>query len=314
MKRIKFIVSITLASALITSTPLLSEAGNYKNDSNYENQHTESQNKSKEKSEKEAEKVEEAKKKEIEKSEKEAEKVEKAKEKEIEKSEKEAEKEKYKAYKDVKQAYKTKENTLKDKEIELKKQLKEAQISEDKAKIEEIKNQMDLVDQQRTEIKKQIKENIITIKENIKSKYNSEELKKIEQVGNELQNKYKDIKAISIDSIYVKGDNIKFDTPAVIKSNRTLIPVRALVEGFGAKVDWNQEEQKATIIKGDTTIELQLDNNIAIVNGKEVELEVPSASYSNRTYVPLRFIIENLGINIDYDKESGLIEIEETEV
>lgn len=298
MKKIKSIMSITLASILIISTPFLGEAGNYKNNSKYENQHIESQNKEEKAKEKEEKAAEKAKEKE---------------EDEEEEAEEAREKEEYKAYKEAKQSYKNEKNALKNKEIELKKQLKEAKKLGDKGKIEEIKTQINSLGQERIEIQKQMKENILKIKENIKNKYNREELEKIQQVGNELQNKYKDIKAVSIEDIYVKGNNIKFDTPAIIKSNRTLIPVRALTEGFGAKVDWNEEEKKATIIKGDIVIELQLDNNIAIVNGKEVELDVPSASYSNRTYVPLRFIIENLGLNIDRDEESGLIEIDGAE-
>lgn len=294
-------ISIMLVSVLITSDPFLVEASSYKNDN--EKQLIELQSKNEEKAEKEEEKVKE-------KAEKEEEK---AKEKAEKEKEKAKEKEEHEAYKDAKQLYKTEKDILKDKEKELNEQLKEAQESGDKEKLEEIKTQINLLEQQRTEMKKQMKENITRIKESVKSKYNSEELKKIEQIGNQLQNKYKDIKAISIEDIYAKGNNIKFDTPPVIKSNRTLIPVRALTEGFGAKVDWDQEEKKATIVKGDTVIELQLDNNIAIVNGKEVELDIPSASYSNRTYVPLRFIIENLGLNVDYDEESGLIEIEEAE-
>ena len=221
------------------------------------------------------------------------------------------EREEHNAYINAKKAYNSQKGILTEKDIELKKQLKQAEISGDHAKIMELKSQFKQFDQQKQEIRKQVDEKIILIKKNINSKYNNQEFKKLEEKGNEFHKKYKDIKVISVDNIYAKDKNIKFDTPPVIKNNRTLIPVRALTEGFGYKVEWNKEDQKATIIKDKNIIELYLNNKIAIVNGKEVELDVAAASYGDRTYVPLRFIIENLGLNIEHDPESGLIEIEE---
>ncbi|MCQ2406396.1 MAG: copper amine oxidase N-terminal domain-containing protein [Oscillospiraceae bacterium] len=37
----------------------------------------------------------------------------------------------------------------------------------------------------------------------------------------------------------VNGRAVKLDSPAVIRSDRTLVPVRAIAEAFGAGVDWN---------------------------------------------------------------------------
>ena len=304
MKKVQVLLSITLASTIIISTPFLGEAGinngrgNYGNQSNNDKYEDNINNDKYEKQD-------------VESYNKDEEKTDKADKKAKEKAEEAREKAEHNAYRDAKKLYNSEKSVLKEKEIELKKQIKAAQISGDQAKIMEIKSQIKLFGQQRQEIQKQMKENIIMIKNNIKNKYNNEELKKIEQVGNELQGNYKDIKAISVENIYAKGKDIKFDTPPVIKNNRTLIPIRALTEGFGYKVEWNQEDKKATIIKDTNVIELQLNNKQAIVNGKNVELDVPPSSYGRRTYVPLRFIIENLGLNIEHDAESGLIEIGE---
>ena len=43
------------------------------------------------------------------------------------------------------------------------------------------------------------------------------------------------------------GQNIELDVPARVINNRTLVPVRAVSESFGAKVDWNQAEQRVTV-------------------------------------------------------------------
>lgn len=45
----------------------------------------------------------------------------------------------------------------------------------------------------------------------------------------------------------VKTDVQKLDQPPVVMNDRTMIPVRAVLEAIGAKVDWNQENQTINI-------------------------------------------------------------------
>jgi hypothetical protein len=41
------------------------------------------------------------------------------------------------------------------------------------------------------------------------------------------------------------------------------------------------------------------------------ELDVPAELNSGRTYVPLRFLAETLGLDVEWDSESGVIDIDE---
>ena len=45
----------------------------------------------------------------------------------------------------------------------------------------------------------------------------------------------------------------EIDAPAVIVNDRTLVPVRALAEGFGVLVDWDAETRTVTLTNNDTT-------------------------------------------------------------
>ncbi|MGF7399203.1 copper amine oxidase N-terminal domain-containing protein [Thermoanaerobacterium thermosaccharolyticum] len=63
--------------------------------------------------------------------------------------------------------------------------------------------------------------------------------------------------------------------------------------------------------KGDTTIVFDLNSSKVYVNGSEVTLSMPAMEISNRTFVPLRFIAESLGVNINYDNNTGNIDIED---
>jgi hypothetical protein len=160
------------------------------------------------------------------------------------------------------------------------------------------------------ESKKQLmKDTQDEIKATIRSTYTSEELINIEQLSEKIKKENIGITVMPVDSIVAKGKAIKFDTPPVIKDGRTLIPVRALSEAFGATVAWDSVEQKVTISNGTTQIVLNLNSNTAYVNGTEVAIDVAATTLSNRTIVPLRFITETLGLKVDWDEETDTVEI-----
>ncbi|TZE80253.1 copper amine oxidase N-terminal domain-containing protein [Calorimonas adulescens] len=111
----------------------------------------------------------------------------------------------------------------------------------------------------------------------------------------------------------VKGKELKFDVPPVIKDGRMLIPVRAIMEALGATVKWDPSTSTVTIIKGDTTIQFVLGESKALVNGNEVNLDIPAMEINNRTLVPLRFIAETLGEKVNYDNNTGDVNIEDND-
>lgn len=297
MKKLKSILSVVVLLALIATTPVFGQANNGKNSSNN------GQKPVKE------EKIKEDKVKEVQiKEENEKNNSKDNIGKGHDKPWKEA-KDLLEAEKDTLEAEKDELEVKKD---ELEKQLEEAEAIENRGLVEQLKNQIREIEKQKLEIRLEMRNAKNLIKEVMKNRYNVEELEELRKVGDELKKQDGDIIIVPVENIVTNKD-IKFDTPPVIKEGRTLIPVRALTQGFGADLEWNPEEKKVTIIKGDKEIILHLDSKIAIVNGEEVELEVPSTSYNNRTYVPLRFIIENLGLKIDYDEETGATEIEDSE-
>jgi hypothetical protein len=56
-------------------------------------------------------------------------------------------------------------------------------------------------------------------------------------------------------------------------------------------------------------IELTLGSTTAIVNGQEVLMDTKAGLVNNRTYVPLRFVLETLKLSVDWDKDTETIEI-----
>jgi len=90
----------------------------------------------------------------------------------------------------------------------------------------------------------------------------------------------------------------------VIKNNRTGIPVRYITQHIdGATIGWNEKERKVSIKLGTKSIDLYVDINYALVDGKMVKLDVAPFIFNGRTMVPLRFVSESLGFETLWNAE-----------
>ncbi|AGB19732.1 N-acetylmuramoyl-L-alanine amidase [Thermoanaerobacterium thermosaccharolyticum] len=111
-------------------------------------------------------------------------------------------------------------------------------------------------------------------------------------------------------SITVNGN--KFDTgknlPLIIDNN-TIVPLRSISEGLGEKVDWDGPTQTVTVTTKDKVIKLFIGKDYAIINNNKVSLSAP-ARLINRdtTYVPMRFLFENLGYDVKWIGDKYLIQ------
>ena len=99
-------------------------------------------------------------------------------------------------------------------------------------------------------------------------------------------------------------------TMPIIVSDRTFVPIRAIVENLGGTVGYIPAEQKVTIQLQSTSVELWIGKPTARINGQDTTLAtIPFVSATNRTMLPLRFVIENLGGQVSYDAVSQRITI-----
>jgi len=114
--------------------------------------------------------------------------------------------------------------------------------------------------------------------------------------------------------VFLNGREFAFDPsdlPPVIKDGRVLIPVRAITRGLKAEIEWDPEARTVTVIKNDITVVLSVYSKEVWVNGEKQELEVPALLVSNRVLVPLRFLNQTLGCQVDYDQNTGDVSVVE---
>lgn len=100
-----------------------------------------------------------------------------------------------------------------------------------------------------------------------------------------------------------------FGTTPVISEGRTLVPVRAIVEAMGGNVDWNADNQTATLSYGDNEISLTVGSTTAELNHESRVIDTAPVIINNRTMLPIRFIAEGFGFDTDWDADSKTITI-----
>ncbi len=129
------------------------------------------------------------------------------------------------------------------------------------------------------------------------------------------KNKMVMIMTIGEKTMEINGKKIEFDVAPMIKNNRTLVPIRAIIESMGGKIYWDPTERKVTIVLGNKTIELWIGKAEASVNGESVWIDpanhnvVPVIVPPGRTMLPLRFILEELGATVTWNAATETITI-----
>lgn len=106
--------------------------------------------------------------------------------------------------------------------------------------------------------------------------------------------------------LIVNGEELN-DLPMspVILDNYTFVPAREVFEKTGALVSWNQASKEIQVDYDKQNLKIQVDNDTALVNGQEVRMAVPPKIISNKTMIPLRFVSESFGFNVDWDSATN---------
>ncbi|AJK87957.1 MULTISPECIES: copper amine oxidase N-terminal domain-containing protein [Lysinibacillus] len=95
---------------------------------------------------------------------------------------------------------------------------------------------------------------------------------------------------------------VKTDAAPEVKNNRTMVPLRVISENLGAQVQW--KDSQITLSTNQSTVILTLNSQTVIQNGQAEQLDTTPYLKNNRTYVPIRFIAETFGSQVDYKQST----------
>lgn len=104
------------------------------------------------------------------------------------------------------------------------------------------------------------------------------------------------------------------EVTAYAHDNRTFVPVRFVGERLGAKVDWDNDTQTVIVEKDGHKIEMAIGSNTYYLDGEAKTLDAPaeftpSTNGNSRTMVPIRFVSEALGYQVEWDQARNLVVI-----
>ena len=96
---------------------------------------------------------------------------------------------------------------------------------------------------------------------------------------------------IGNNGVVLNNENKILDAAPLISQNRTMVPLRFIVEAFGANVSWAQDTKTVTIVIDGKVLTMRIN--------QELEDFGAAPIISNgRTMVPIRYISEELGANV----------------
>ncbi len=108
----------------------------------------------------------------------------------------------------------------------------------------------------------------------------------------------------------VFGKKVENDVAPKIVNSRTMLPIRFIVEALEATIEWDGDKRTVTIEKDDIEIIITIDSDTALVNGKEVKLDCAAFIENGRTYLPLRFVSEELNAtSVEWDGDTQTVTI-----
>ena len=114
-------------------------------------------------------------------------------------------------------------------------------------------------------------------------------------------------------NVRIDSENVVFSDeigmPFIDENSRTQVPFRMTLESFGAEVIWNNETRTAIAKKGDITVEVPIGEKFILKNGEKVEIDTAAVIKGDRTYLPIRSVIEAFASEVQWDADERTVVI-----
>ena len=99
------------------------------------------------------------------------------------------------------------------------------------------------------------------------------------------------------------------DEPKII-DGEVCLSLETIKQYIDPYIYWDEALQKVTITTKDRVIRMKTDSLSAYVNNEPVELNIPVTIADDKVYVPIEFLSDFYGIEVNYIKESNVVTID----
>jgi hypothetical protein len=119
-------------------------------------------------------------------------------------------------------------------------------------------------------------------------------------------------------NVTVNGTQVVFeDQQPIILNDRTLLPVRGVMEAMGKTVSWDEENNRAIVTDGITTVSLGIGDETmlktTVTDGlsatESITLDSVPVNVNDRTLLPIRAVAESFGATVNWDALTTTVSI-----
>lgn len=107
----------------------------------------------------------------------------------------------------------------------------------------------------------------------------------------------------------INGETVQCEVPPIVFDDYSVVPARDVFETLGAQVLWQADNEQVTVLYGDTEIVLYINQTTAYRNGKAETMPIAPKIINAKTMIPVRYVSESLGFNVDFDGSTDTISI-----
>ncbi|MFD2673202.1 stalk domain-containing protein [Marinicrinis sediminis] len=140
-----------------------------------------------------------------------------------------------------------------------------------------------------------------------KKKYDEAELQNIKETGKDILETYK-LQPLVVETL-ISRETIYYDSPPFIRGNEVYVQIRPLAEQFGWTVMWMDQGNTVLFSKDNAFIAIEINKKQMYRNGQTVELRHTPMLVFQRSYVPISFARDQLGLEISQREDNRFIEI-----
>ena len=87
------------------------------------------------------------------------------------------------------------------------------------------------------------------------------------------------------------------------------IPLRGVFEQMGATIDWDPNQRVVTGMRGNHRVVMRAEGNSAMVDNRSIHMDGRATIIDGSVMVPLRFVSEALGAQVDWNDTSQTVNI-----
>jgi len=109
--------------------------------------------------------------------------------------------------------------------------------------------------------------------------------------------------------VFLDGGQLNFDVLPTTIDGRTMVPMRVIFEELGAEVQWDEATRTITATRDDVIVQTTLGNRNVQVNGNRMTIDVAPVTINGRTLVPLRFVSEAFGAEVEWNANARTVSI-----